>query len=200
MIETIHIEDNLLRRSWDDGLLDLFSGIGLLLIGIAWQLDLVPLGAIGPALLVPRWNPVRDGFIVPRAGYAEPGPRTRDRMTRGMVMLISAGVVSFVLGIALFVLVRGEAGVPAALSAAHLVPALPAVLIAGGAILAGRAFAVPRFYAYALVLVVAAGATIALELGPAAPMLAGGVFATMGGVVFLARFLRENPVVEEGGA
>ena len=160
----------------------------------------MPLGAIGPAILVPFWKPVRDRFIVPRAGYAEPGPRTRHRMTRGMVMLIGAGVVSFVLGIALFVLARGEAGVPASLSAAHVVPALPAALIAVGAILAARAFAVPRFYAYAMVLVAAGGATIALELGPAAPMLAGGVFATAGGVVFLARFLRENPVVEEGGA
>jgi hypothetical protein len=195
MAVTTHLEDRLLQKSWDDGLLDLFSGIGLLLIGIAWQFDIVPLGTIAPALLVPLWKPVRQRLIEPRAGYAEPGARTRQRMTQGMTMLLGVGVLSLLLGILLFTFVRGGGEV----SASYLVPGLPAILLGVGVALAGQTFAVPRLFAYAALLAVVGLTTVALELPPAPSMLAGGFIMTVAGALLLARFLRENPIIDEDG-
>ncbi len=196
MTATTRLEDRLLRRSWNDGLLDLFSGIGLTLMGVAWQFDLVALGPIGPALLLTLWKPVRQRLVEPRAGYAEPGARTQERMTRGLVTFLGAGVGSLLLGILLYTFRRGGGE----FSASYLVAGLPAVLIAAGAAFVGLAFAVPRFFAYAVVLAVAAAATVVLELHPAPAMLAGGSFVTVSGALLLARFLHQNPIIDQSGA
>ncbi len=192
---TTPIETRLLQKSWDDGLIDLFSGIGLLLLGIAWQFDLVPLGSIGPALLAPLWKPVRQRLIEPRAGYAEPGTRTRQRMTRGMMRLLGAGTGSMLLGILLFAFVRGGG----TLSAPNLVPGLPAILLAGGAALAAQAFAMPRFLLHAAVLAGVGAATVLLAWHPAPSMLVGGTQMTLTGTLLLTRFIRQNPIADGGG-
>jgi hypothetical protein len=190
------IETRLLRRSWDDGLVDLFSGVALLLIGLSWQFDLVALGAIGPALLVTVWSPVRQRLIEPRAGFAEPGPSTRRRLGRGQLLLVLTGTCTFLLGIATFVLMRDGAE----FSAARLVPGLPAALLGFGAALAAGAFAMHRFFAYAALLVAAGAMTILLDLHPAPSILASGIVVTLCGTLLLARFLHDNPSAGEHAA
>lgn len=187
------LERRLLHQSWDDGLIDLFFGVSLLLIGLAWQFDLVPLGAIGPALLVSIWKPTRQRLIEPRTGYAEPGAGTRGRLSRGVSMLLAVGVVSFLSGVVVYLFARQ--GRPVSLSG--IVPGLPALIIAVGAMLASQAFVLPRFAAYAIVLAAAGAATIILGGHPAPSMLSGGLVVTVTGAALLARFIRRHPVAQE---
>ncbi|NVJ69975.1 MAG: hypothetical protein HWE08_06460, partial [Alphaproteobacteria bacterium] len=53
------MEGLLTRQFFDDGLLDMFVGVGLALIGIAWLSGLLALGAIVPAVMMQYWKPLR---------------------------------------------------------------------------------------------------------------------------------------------
>ena len=82
------LEGRLFRRYWDDGLLDLLVGVGVLLIGIGWVCDQVALAAFTPALLVPLWRPLRARLVEPRLGaveFADKRVRRQRRHALGLV-------------------------------------------------------------------------------------------------------------------
>ena len=81
------LEIALFRSYWDDGLLDLLCGFGLLLIGLGWALDQVALAAALPALLVPLWGPLRRSLVEPRAGFVE----FSQRVLEGSYLLMETG-------------------------------------------------------------------------------------------------------------
>lgn len=187
------LEPRILTDWWDDGLVDLFGGAGILLIGVAWQLDIVTLGAIAPALLVPLWAPIRARFIVPRAGFVAFGAPTRARMTRGYWLVLAAGFSTFVLAVALFFLVRDGARD----TGRTFVAGLPAGLLGMGGLLCWIVFRIPRLPLYSAVLVAAGGLTVLAGASPAPAMLASGGIVTAGGAVLLTRFLRAHPLPVE---
>src|SRR5210317_1625377 len=90
------IENRVYRAYWNDGLLDVFAAVGVLLIGFAWTFDFVVGGAITPALLVPLWGPFRQRFIEARLGLVEFSDE-RERTNRGrlrLVFLLAGGTVA----------------------------------------------------------------------------------------------------------
>jgi len=193
MSAAVDLQNRVLKSSWNDGLIDLFAGIGVLLIGLSWQFDLVPLGSIAPALLIPVWQPLRRRLIEPRTGYMEFGERTRLRLSRSLLTMIILGVGTLALGVGIYLYAAG--GVP--MAGVTVVAGLPAALIGLAALIAGNSFGIPRFPLYALVFMVGAAATILLGLEPALPMMAGGALAAASGALLLGRFLRDHPVIDE---
>ncbi len=183
------IEKQVFRTYWDDGLLDLFAGIGVLSIGLAWMLDFPVGGAIVPALLAPLWAPFRERFIEPRLGLVEFGDQRVRRNTERLRLVAFCGVGTFALAIALYV-ARTRFGMDPATS---LVAGLPAVLLAILAAVTAFLVAAPRFLAYAAVLVAVgmAGAAYGLEPGPILVLAAVPVLAAAIGLI--ARFVRDNP-------
>ena len=187
------IEERLFRSFWDDGLIDLFAGAGVLIVGLSWQLDLAVLGAVAPALLVPLWAATRRRLIEPRSGYAEFAAPRRARLQRGRWGALLIGLLAFVLGVVLYLFVtRRELEV----GLESMVPALPALLLALGAAVSARAFSLPRFAVYSIVLAIAGAVTVVAGLHPAPSMIAGGLVAALTGASLLARFLRANPKPE----
>ncbi len=191
------VEARLYGSYWDDGLLDLFCGIGLLAIGIGWWLDLVVMAAIAPPILIPLWAPLRRRIVEPRAGYVEFSQARQSQTRTGLKMTFILLVGTFLLGLGLFLyLQRAESPEPLP-GLAHYIAGLPAVLLAVGALIGGQITAARRFRTYALLLFLFGVTTIVMGWGPAMPMLVGGISVTLSGSVLVVHFLRASAEFEE---
>ncbi len=188
-----NLQSRVLKSSWNDGLIDLFAGIGVLVIGVSWHFHFAALGGIAPALLVPLWQPLRRRLVEPRTGYMEFGEQTRLRLSRSLLTMLLLGVGTLGLGVATYFYAGG--GVLTA--DVKLIAGLPAFLIGFAALVAGFSFGIPRFPLYALVLIGGGVITALLGLEPAPAMMAGGSAAALVGAVVLGRFLKDHPVVDE---
>ena len=70
-------------------------------------------------------------------------------------------------------------------------------LLAVGAMIVAQLTATARFRVYALLLVVASAVTIAMQWGPAFPMLSGGGTVTLWSLLLVVRFLRATADFDE---
>jgi hypothetical protein len=182
------------RALWSDGLLDLFCGLAVLAIGVAWVVEQHVFGAIVPALLVPLWKPVRQRFTEPRLGSVELG-EPRQQRNRGFIrMLVVAGVLSFVAGVGAFLLTAR--GMDPALG---LVKAFPGTLVGIAAIACAEALQLRRFFLYGFLTIAAAVVTALVEpLNPGWAFVVGGATALLGAVLLMTHFTREHPRPPEG--
>jgi len=174
---------------WSDGLLDLFAGIGISAIGLAWILDGVVFGAITPALLVPLWHPLRQKLIEPRLGFVEFTPERSATMMQFVQGALTAGLGLFALVIlAYFLLPRGLNG-PIA-----WIAALPTTLLA----LPAFAFSLHshsyRYAVFGLVLVAIGIETAIYDWQPGPGILAGGLVILLSGLFRLMAFVRSHPL------
>jgi hypothetical protein len=101
-------------------------------------------------------------------------------------------VLTFVLGLAVF-LFKSRGADP--FIPADLIRGLPAVLLGVGALLAGSMFGLRRIYGYAVLLLLSAVLVIVFELDPGWSMLSVGAILLAVGMVLLATFLRNTPVL-----
>ena len=189
------IEEAMFRGYWDDGLVDLMSGLGLLGIGACWTLGWPVFGAVLPGLLLPLWPPLHRALVEPRAGYVE---FSRDRQRgrrRGLNASIGLGLL--VLAVVVVVLLSIRAGrlplAPGPWSAG-----LPAVLLALMAAVAAGLLGARRFYLYGLALLVAAALTVALAWEPGVAMLLVGGLVTLCGGALMTSFVRASEAWAEG--
>ncbi|MEJ2516159.1 MAG: hypothetical protein P8102_13205 [Gammaproteobacteria bacterium] len=186
------LEKRVYRTYWEDGLIDLFAAVGVLIIGVSWAFDFPIGGVIAPAVLVPLWGPVRERLILPRLGRVEFADRRESRNRNMLRTALYAGAGLLALGVGAY-LTRDRV---ATLAAAEFAAALPAAILAAMALVASVLIASPRFVVYAGVLLLAgiAGAWKGLE--PGRTLLEAGAFILVAALVLLTRFLRANP--EEG--
>lgn len=190
------LERRIYRTYWDDGLLDLFAAIGVLIVGISWAFDFPLGGVVAPALLIPLWRPVRERLIEPRLGCVEFTDQ-RESRTRAMLRTgMYAGIGLLAVGITAWL---GRDRI-ATLAAGDLAAALPAVLLAAMALVASVMVASARFVVYAGVLVLAGIAGALKGLEPGRILLEAGLFVFVVAVVVLVRFLRANPAEEDSRA
>jgi hypothetical protein len=183
------LEAQLHKHYWDDGVLDLLCGVGLLLIGVGWFFGEPVLAAVGPAILVSFWVPLRRSIVEPHAGYVEFSNQRQQKTRKGLQMTIWLGVGALLVGLCVFAFVETSGSSTRLL---QLIPALPAVLLAFGALLAVQITGARRFLSYALVLIAASIVTVLASQGPAFPMLVGGTVVSVAGAVLLIRFRRES--------
>ena len=194
-MSALPLETALYRRSFDDGLLDVLVGIGLIAIGFSWIADLIPLGAIAPAILIPFWQTGRKQLIDPRLAHPKFRDSRHQSNRRSLVGWGTFGAGVLLAEIALFLYARqGEAPLLSNLS--EVVVGLPMFLIGVG-LLAGLMVGARRFVIYALISFAIGG--IGIVAGAAEPgqlILALGlvVFATGGWM--LVSFIRAYPLDE----
>lgn len=187
------LEKRVYTSTWDDGLIDLFAGLGLTLVGIAWLFDLVALGPIAPAVIISCWPAARRRIREPRAGYVRIGESRRRQEKSNVWFLMALATATFLLGLFGYVyLVR--AGVPTAGIVRLLVPGLPAALLGIGTLIVGRMLGLVRFYAYGLALFSGAAVVAGLRFDPGAALIVGGAAMLLTGAALLKRFLRLYPV------
>lgn len=197
-IDLNDIERKAYTSRWEDGLLDLFVGLAVTLVGIAWLTPWGGLGGIAPVLLVPIWAPARRRWIEPRAGHVVFGAARRRREQMGAVGLAALGAATLALGVLAFV-AWNRAGGQTDLVLRTVIPALPGVLIGAGGVLAGLGFQAPRLITYGLLSVALAAAFTYAGLEPGVYLAVTGLAVTVAGAVRLAGWLRAHPVPDQAG-
>lgn len=184
------VERGIVRSFWDDGLIDILAGIVVLLIGIAWKFDLVPLGAVAPAVAIPLWKPLRAWLTEPRLGHVEFSDRQTNQFRSYLVWSFLIGCLTLVLGISLyFYVVKTESALPPH----RWVAAIPAWAFAFLALLTSLVILVRRFVGYATVFLLLGVVVLVFEQRPELAMLIGGMFVTIIGVFRMFAFLRSHP-------
>lgn len=185
MVGHVELESRLFRQYWDDGLLDLFAGVGVLGIALCWSVGLVAVGAAVPAVLVPFWGPLRRAVVEPRMGLVE---FTDERTGRTRRFLAGAAWLGVALLLALGVGYLAARSEPGELLR-HFVPGLPALLLGLLSALVGVGLGLPRFLAYAGFLAVSGLAVAVAGAEPEIAMFAGGLAIALTGARLLRRVL-----------
>lgn len=183
------LEQNLYRHYWDDGLLDLFAGVGVLGIGLFWIFDVVVGAAILPALLAPLWGPFRQKITEPRMGLVEFSDEREKRTRRFMLNVFLAGVGTFCLAVLLYFYTHVN-GLPANIT---LIAGLPACLLGVLAFFAAVLTGVYRFFIYSAWMIIAGTVCALAGADPGVPMTAGGAAITICAVILMARFIGRYP-------
>ncbi len=181
------LEARLYRGRFDDGLLDVFVGVGVLAIGLSWLADLVAIGGFFPAMLPVMWGPVRRRVVEPHAGYVKFSPPREATERRRTLGLVAAGVGALAVFVALGAVVSGgELGTVAR----WLLPGLPAFLLGVAGALAAVVIDVRRLALYGAVLVLCGLGVAAVDGHPGLAMTVGGLVVLAVGAARLATFLR----------
>lgn len=188
------LESEAYQDSFSDGLVDLFLGLGLALIGALWLWFESVAGLAGVFAAAVAWAlvPIRRRVVEPRVGYVRwTAPRLKWERKQ-LRLLFVLGSVALLIGVGLALsLANGDGGTS---GDRNVVAGLPAILLAIGAFVLAATSGFKRLWGYGTILMIAAAVTILIEAGPGGSLLAAGAAIGAVGVVLLSRFLRANPV------
>lgn len=165
-------------RRFSDGSMDVMFGLGVLLVGITWMLDMVPQGAAIPAILVPLWILLHRKVVIPRTGYAEPTDDRKRTEKASLGMTIVLGVLVFA-QLALGILGGSVLDMLPESVVEIFAPGIPAALVAVFAMVGGLITRQKEAYDYALTL---AGVGIVGGINELEP---GTILAISGGLILL---------------
>jgi len=187
------IEKQAYSTTWDDGLIDLFVGFALALVGAFWISPDPGYGAVVVPIMAPFWIVARNRISEPRRGVVI---LSAERMTvekKKLAGLNFFWIATLTVGIVWFVIAR-LGGAPPAYWVSHIVAGLPAALLAIAAIFIAFAYGLKRFLKYAAVLLVSAVAVVLLGLQPGWGFIPGGIVCLAVGGTILFRFIRKYPL------
>jgi len=186
------------RSRWQDGLLDLLGGLGVVFVGISWLLDLAwATGFMVPILLV-TWMGLRRSVVEPRIGrvtFTEARQKSEQSGTLGTVLLGLGLLLVFIVG-HLFI-TRSEGGFEA--WAAAWSAAIPVTLLAIMALTAAALTGLVRFLGYGALFLATGSITTPLGMEPPGQILAAGTIITLVGLAIFVRFLSSHPVLDDLG-
>lgn len=189
------LEERAYRQTWNDGLLDIFAGAGILAIGILFRTELAGLaGMFVAVLLMPFWAVAKKLITVPRLGYVSFGEARKATERSWAIRMIVLGVLALSVGTVLYMAVRsGGEGIGGRLGELNAGFWLMGLLLAVGLVAGGLMIGVRRLLVYGLVMVLAM--TTAALLGFEVPdyLVAGGAVILLSGLAVLGRFLRRYP-------
>ncbi len=186
------LESDAYRSSYDDGIIDLFVGLSLVWIGVAWMWipSLAGVAGVFPAILVTGVLAARKRLIEARTGYVRWREDRRIWERRNLWILLTAGTALFLLGVGTFVTVSDAS---ATLDLEWVLPGLLAILLALLALGLVFVTGLRRMAGYAAVLLAAGLVAAAKETNPGMPLLVAGGAITVVGAALLVRFLRRHP-------
>jgi len=168
---------------------DLFVGVSLAWIGVAWIWlpDLAGLAGVFPAVSVTAMLQGRKRLVESRVGYVKWREPRRQWERRHLAVVLLAGVALFVLGVGVFAFVDSGSG-----SSGILGPLGPGILAWLLALLAtGLAFLLDarRMLVYAAALALGGIFAAAADANPGWPLLPAGIVIAATGTFMLVRFL-----------
>lgn len=188
------IGERLFRSDWHDGLVDLLAGLALLTMGIGWLLGLGPTAAVLAPPWIVLWAPIRRRYVEPRAGAVRHSGRIQSRADARLSVALACGLGALALVAALAVGVGRGAGA----WEMEWIAAVPALLTAVAAVVAGVLLGAGRFYSYALMLVAAGLVLDATSPEPGRAFIAVGLAMVGTGGMMLGRLARGGSSGELG--
>jgi hypothetical protein len=180
-----------------DGLVDIFAGIILLVMGFWMMTELFWMGAIMVPLMLPVWRDAKKRITAPRLGDLEMSAEQIKHSKTTMLMMVLLGFLALLLGWVLLMLFAG--GSEITWLRQWLSDYFGLVIgIIGASLLAavGAINGLRRFYIYALLTlaIFSAMTLIDFHVAIALVVLGGLIFAS--GVIILIRFLNHYPVLD----
>lgn len=179
----------------EDGVWDIFLGLGLLLGGIGMIFDLmIFLGPIYGVMVAVMASAFKKAFTVPRIGYVKFAPSRRIKMQRSALLSLLANILAFLVVLILVVSRSRDHWI------AQNFEIVFGVFIAVIMCAIGYMLAINRLYAYAgLTLVAFIGGGGLLDIEFPFVLAALGAVVLVAGLGLMARFIHKYPVVPQEG-
>jgi hypothetical protein len=191
------LERRTYRGFYSDGIIDIYAGISLLWIGVAWIWlpDIAGLAGVFPAIFITPILAVRRRFLERRIGYVKWTEPRRQWEHRNLIAAVIAGTALLLVGVGVYMVASDSAADRDILS--NVAPELIAWLLA--AVAFGLAFlmSAKRMFAYTGVLIAGGIWTAQANASPGWPLLPTGILITITGIAMLSGFIRSNPVVDQ---
>lgn len=186
-IDLVALEQDAYTASFRDGILDVFFGMSVLWIGIAWVWlpDFAALAGIIPAALVVPVVELRKRVVESHSGFVRWSESRRRTESTRVIQLLALGML--LLGAAVVVVLTSTDTLDS------IAPALPAGLLGLLAILLGMVSGVWRGLAYGILLLGAGLTTALVGADPGVDMLVSGAGITTTGLVLVATYLTRHP-------
>jgi hypothetical protein len=180
-----------------DGLVDVFAGIILLVMGFWMMTEMFWMGAIMVPLMIPVWRDAKKRITAPRLSHLELTAAGAKRRNATLLMMLVLGFLALLLGLVLFMLLVG--GSEMSWLSQWLSSYFGLVIgVIGASLLAavGALNGLRRFYIYAaLTLAIFPAMTfIKFHVGIALIVLGGLIF--LSGLIILVRFINDYPILE----
>ncbi|MDH5733451.1 MAG: hypothetical protein OEY88_06680 [Candidatus Bathyarchaeota archaeon] len=182
-----------------DGLIDIFVGVYVLLFGVGISLITLTdfstwfiIPAIFPAIMIPLWISAKKRITMPRIGYVKLGSRGANKLLAIFIGLMVAGLGIFM------VVTFASRSQGWALTLRNLIVSNSMIIIGISAAVISSLFAytmgLKRLYAYGLLtlVLVLPGHFIAIPFGYS--LLIIGLVIFVNGLVLLMRFIRRPPL------
>lgn len=193
------LEDRAYKATWDDGILDLILGVGLVMLGVLFRTDLAGLAGVFVAvLLMPVWGIAKKFITIPRLGYVEFSEDRKKRERGWGRRLATLGVATLAVAVGLYAVSTSTVDFREALIDLRIGYVLFGFLIALGMATAGFMIGLPRLGAYAAVTLAATGIGYFTGMALEDYLLAAGIVVSVWGAVILRRFLVRYPLPQDG--
>ena len=189
------LERQVYESTWSDGLLDLCSGIALLLIGIVWVTGQSVYGTFVAPLMIPVWLSARKHVSEPRIGKVRFSAERQRKEKTHFLGLFLLGTLILVAGLMWYFLgIRGETAFVSA--RINIVAGLPAALLSIPAIFVAIALGLPRFFVYAAALLISAVPVILLDQHPGWAFIPCAIVCIGFGSYLLVEFVSKYPKLD----
>jgi hypothetical protein len=192
-----NLEEHTYRDSYSNGIIDIYIGISLLWIGVAWIWlpDIAGLAGALPAIFIAPMLVARKRFTEKRIGYVKWTEPRRQWEHRNLIGALALGTAFLLLGVGVYIFASDSAADRDVLG--NLAPGLIAWLL--GYVAIGLAFlmSAKRMLVYGMVLIAGGIWTAQANASPGWPLLAAGIVVTVTGIAMLVRFIRDNPLVDQ---
>jgi len=97
------IEKKVYLSYHQDGLLDLFLGLAIILFGVGMATDQAYIGTIMPAILFPMWAAVKKSITIPRIGNVNFGMDRKIRIKKEYAFFVVFFSITVIAGVVMFV-------------------------------------------------------------------------------------------------
>jgi MFS family permease len=195
---TTTTEDELSRKYFfyhQDGLLDIFIGLGILMAGLSFWAGMFWMAGAWVAILMPTWIAARKSITYRRAVDEDPQLEQNNRYPLVMAVLVGLVLMGVLVGV---VFTLGSENLPSLRtwlsSYIHLVIGLGIALFL---MITAAVMRIPRFTIYAglVAAVFAAGQWLGWVFWMSMS-LSGGLMALLG-IAVLIRFILQHPLISE---
>lgn len=197
MSQNINLKENETKSYMyyhNDGLIDIYVGLSILLGGICMLTDIIYLAGVFPVLCLPVYRSIKKSVTAPRIKNIKFPPEYKARASKTILTVAIIGVLVLVLGVIMTVF----------LSSGYISPSLRTWLWKYMAIFIGVILAfcmsvvafinkIWRFYAYAVSMVIIFTSSLLLNLSIPLSLTLIGALMLLVGVVLLVQFLSKYP-------
>ena len=193
------IERRVQRSAYQDGLLEIFLGSFLLLLGVVFTISpiLVAFSALLIFLINPLFERIKNRHIYPRIGYVKFGPE-KEADAKGIAATAVVFVVILLGSLVVFVLVMGNP-LGRAFWLDYFFPAFTGFMTAFGPFWLGHTYGLKRGYVFAALLVLSGIIIPVLGIAKgynavSLEWLLVGLVILISGLIMFSRFLRRYPL------